>query len=120
MPLSLQIIVICVTSLAAAFAGSYSGRVFASSRLARRITELETEVATLTSEYSKVLALAKKISNRVALDDHRRTNSKASNRTDDGAPPLGASKAELRDFYLRGKTQKEIAAMHAAGGKLNG
>lgn len=117
MPLWLQLIVTCALSAGAAYAAAYWGRVFASSQLRKRITELETDVATLTSEYSKVMALSKKISQRVALDDHRH---KANGRgRSDGPPPPGATKAELREYYLKGRTQKEIAAMHA-GGRLDG
>lgn len=112
MPLWLQLIVICATSLAAGFAGSYSGRAFASSRLAKRVTELETEVATLTSEYSKVLALAKKISQRVALEDYRDRKSGKS-----AAPPAPGDKEAAKRFYLFGKTHQEVARRAMGAGE---
>jgi len=101
---------ICLLSAAVGFAGSYWGRVFASSRMAKRITELETEVAVLTSEYSKVLALAKKISNRVALDDHRAKRGSAST-TSQGSPPPPGDKRAAKAYYLNGKNHADIARM---------
>lgn len=102
------LIAVCLTSLVAGFAGSYWGRVFASSLLAKRLRELETEVASLTSEYSKVLALAKKISNRVALDDHRQRRGTGASSTTSGPPPPGDKKA-AKAYYLTGKSHTQIA-----------
>lgn len=107
MPLWLQLIVICLASVSAAFVGSYSGRAFASSRISKRVTELETEVAVLTSEYSKVLGLAKKISQRVALDDHRGKRGSAASSAADPPPP--GDKRAAKAFYLHGKTHQQIA-----------
>lgn len=104
MPLWLQLTLTCALSLAAAFAGSYWGRASTSSRERKRLTELETEVAVLTSEYAKVLALAKKISNRVALEDHRGRR----NTTGDAPPPPG-DRAAAKRYYLFGKSHQEIA-----------
>lgn len=115
MPLWLQLTLTCALSLAAAFAGSYWGRAFASSLLAKRVIELETEVATLTSEYSKVLALAKKISQRVALDDHRHKASGTA-RSGGAAPPPGDKEAAKR-YYLFGKTHQEVARRAMGAGE---
>lgn len=110
MPLWLQLIVICLASLSAAFVGSYSGRAFASSRISKRVTELETEVAVLTSEFAKVLALAKKISQRVALDDHRAKRGSVST-TSPGEPPPPGDKKAAKAFYLTGKSHQQVARM---------
>jgi len=109
-PLWLQLIVICLASLSAAYAGSYLGRVSASSRMLKRVTELETEVAVLTSEYAKVLGLAKKISQRVALDDHRHKRGSVATNSPGEPPPPGDKKA-AKAFYLHGKTHQQIARM---------
>lgn len=116
MPLWLQLTLTFALSLAAAFAGSYSGRAFASSRLAKRVTELETEVATLTSEYSKVLALAKKISQRVALDQHRDRPPRDTSATLGNPPPPG-DKAAAKRFYLTGKTHQDVARRAMGAGE---
>lgn len=112
-PLWLQLIVTFGTSLAAAFVGSYLGRVSVSSQMRKRVTEVETEVAVLTSEYSKVLGLAKKISNRVALDDHRQKRTSRSS-TDDDPPPPGDKRA-AKAYYLNGKSHADIARMAMKG-----
>lgn len=101
-------IVICSVSVLAGYAGSYWQRASVSSRDRKRITELETEVAVLTSEYSKVLGLAKKISQRVALDDYRHKSPRARS-LDLGLPPPPGDKRAAKAYYLHGKTHQQIA-----------
>lgn len=115
LPLWLLCTLVCLPSLAVGFAASYLGRAFASSQLRKQLRELETEVASLTSEYSKVTALAKKISNRVALDDHRAKRSGTAASAGVGPPPLGDKRA-AKAYYLNGKTHAQVAreAMGAA------
>jgi hypothetical protein len=110
------LIAICLTSLVAAFVGSYLGRVSASSQLRKQIRELETEVASLTSDYSKVMALAKKISNRVALEDHRGKRHSSTAGSVAEPPPPGDRRA-AKEYYLRGKTHTEIARMAMGAGQ---
>lgn len=107
-------IAICSASVLAGFAGSFLARAFVYSRDRKRISELETEVAVLTSEYSKVLGLAKKISQRVALDDHRHKSSR--NSLGRGEPPPPGDKKAAKQYYLFGKTHQQIAreAMNGA------
>lgn len=102
-------------SLAAGFVGSFLARVSVSSLDRRQLRELQTEVAVLTSEYAKVLALSKKISNRVALDDHRAKNRMASSASGEGPPPPGDKRA-AKAYYLHGKSHSQIAreAMNGA------
>lgn len=102
------LIAICSASALAGFAGAYWGRVFASSRLAKRISELETDSAVQASEFAKVLALTKKISQRVALDQHRQVSTRANRSSTEDAPPPGDKRA-AREHYLRGKTHQQIA-----------
>lgn len=110
MPLWLQLTVICTASLLAACVGSYLGRAFASSRISKRISELETEVAVLTSESAKVLGLVKKVSQRVALEDHRhRRGSGATNSP--GEPPPPGDKRAAKAFYLTGRDHAAVARM---------
>lgn len=108
LPLWLLCILVCLPSLAVGFAASYWGRAFASSQLRKQLRELETEVASLTSEYSKVTALAKKISNRVALDDHRHRRNGSGPSAGGSPPPIG-DKAAAKAYYLNGKTHAQIA-----------
>jgi len=105
------LIAICSASALAGFAGAYLGRAFASSRLSKRISELETDSAVQASEFAKVLALTKKISQRVALDQHRMIRNRSSI---DDAPPPG-DKAAAKAFYLRGKSHTEVARMALRG-----
>jgi hypothetical protein len=102
-------------SLAAGFVGSFLARVFVSSLDRRQLRELQTEVAVLTSEYAKVLALSKKISNRVALDDHRQKRS-GTGQSATGSPPPPGDKRAAKAYYLTGKTHQQIAreAMNGA------
>lgn len=109
LPLWQLCIAICLPSLAVGFVASYLGRDFASSRIKKQLRELETEVASLTSEYSKVTALAKKISNRVALDQHRSSVSTAK-----GEPPPIGDKEAAKRYYLLGKSHQQIA-LEASG-----
>lgn len=71
--------------------------------------EIETEVASLTSEYSKVMALAKKVSNRIALDQHRERRNSSTTASADPPPP--GDKRAAKEYYLRGKSHIEIARM---------
>lgn len=98
---------ICLVSVLAGYAGSYLQRASVSSRDRKRITELETEVAVLTSEFSKVLGLAKKISQRVALDDHRHKSPR--NSLGRGDPPAPGDKKAAKQYYLFGKSHQQIA-----------
>jgi hypothetical protein len=99
-------------SLVAGFVGSFLARVFVSSLDRKQLRELQTEVAVLTSEYSKVLALSKKISNRVALDDNRHKSSRNS-----ADPPPPGDKRAAKAFYLHGKTHQQIAREAMNGAK---
>lgn len=108
MPLWQVLTLVCLTSCAAACVGSFLARGSAYSLLKRRVRELETEVASLTSEYSKVLGLAKKISQRVALDDHRHKRSGIARSDGAGPPPPGDKKA-AKAYYLHGKSHQQIA-----------
>lgn len=102
------LIAVLATSLLAAFVGSYLARVFVSSLDRKALRELQTEVAVLTSEYAKVLALSKKISQRVALDDHRHKSPGRSGSTPGDPPPPGDKRA-AKAYYLHGKTHQQVA-----------
>lgn len=110
LPLWQLFIALCLTSLLAGCVGGYLGRAFASSRLSKRVSELETESAIQASEFAKVLALSKRISQRVALDQHR-TMRGASTVTPTSEPPPPGDKAAAKAFYLRGKSHTEVARM---------
>jgi len=113
MSLWLQLILICFASSTASFAASYLLRGSTSLRDRKLLLELQTEVATLASELSKVLALTNRISKRVALDQHRERKG-SSGSTERGDPPPPGDKAAAKAYYLNGKSHQQVAR-EAAG-----
>jgi hypothetical protein len=107
---------ICLTSAVAACAGTYFGRVFTSSLERKQLLELQREVAELTSEYARVLSLTKKISQRLALEDHRYKRTAATAKQQ-GEPPPPGDKAAAKAYYLTGRSHIDIAKMAQGAGQ---
>lgn len=72
------------------------------------MNSLETEVADLQSSFRTLLDSHKRLRSRIGMQELRERRS-VTNGADRDAPPPGASKAQLRDYYLKGKTPKQLA-----------
>lgn len=110
-----QVMMTCLLSLAAGFAGAYLKRVSGFIALRNRILSLETEVASIHSELAKVLALNKRISQRVALDQHRDRRHGTTPISPEPPPP--GDKAAAKAYYLGGRTHSEVARLALRGGR---
>jgi len=85
-------------------------------QLRKRITSLETDILDQASKLDRMYELAKSLSQRQALADnrHKRLGGTQVEAFND-VPGPNATKDELRDFYLRGKTHTEVARLVAKG-----
>jgi hypothetical protein len=68
---SLQITMVCLGFLLASYVGSYLGRVFASSRLLKRMRDLEQAHADLDSSFESLLASHKVLRSRAGMRELR-------------------------------------------------
>jgi hypothetical protein len=116
MPLWQVAITSFLSALIAGSAVAYLARASLSSRERKRISELETEVATLHSELARVLQLSKKISQRVALDQHRHKSPRSTRVDERDDPPPQGDKAAAKAYYLRGRSHAEVARLAMRGG----
>jgi len=90
----------------------------AATQLRKRITSLETDILDQASKLDRMYELAKSLSQRQALADNRHKRGRADPFDHSvGVPLPNATKEELRDFYLRGKTHTEVARLVAKGVK---
>ena len=103
------------SSCSALLVAAVSKRAFESSSVGKRMNSLETGFADLESSFRSLMDSHKRLRSRIGMQELReRTASGRTGRTAE-APPLGASKQELRDFYLRGKSPREIAQLALNG-----
>jgi hypothetical protein len=70
------------------------------------LAQINADLAESFSTLEKLTTTVKRLSSRHGMQDMRER------RSTQGPPPPGASKAEVRKYYLVGKTPSEIAAMH--------
>lgn len=90
-------------------------RAFESSSVGKRMNSLEIEMADLRSSMQSLLESHKRLRSRIGMQELRERNSSGRTGRTADAPPPGASKQELRDFYLRGKSPREIAQLALNG-----
>lgn len=88
--------------------------------LRSKITSQAQAIAELELSVSRTHDLVLKHQRQGRLDEARENRWPAKKEQPDmfrrdGAPPPGASKAELRDYYLKGKNHAEIARIAAKG-----
>lgn len=68
-----------------------------------RLAELEAEVLSLSSTFEKVARLTQRLNSRAGMRESRAEPA-------DQAPPVGAPKSQLREYYkLNGLTPQQIA-----------
>lgn len=79
------------------------------------MNSLEIEMADLRSSMQSLLESHKRLRSRIGMQELRERERSPSRARTAEAPPLGASKQELRDFYLRGKTPRDIAQLALNG-----
>lgn len=74
------------------------------------MNSLEIELADLQSSFRSLMDSHKRLRSRIGMQELReRRGQSATNGADRGAPPPGATKQQLRDYYLRGKNPRQIA-----------
>jgi hypothetical protein len=98
----LQFILICLLSIAAAYAGGRSLPASLSSRMRKQLSQQSLDIEELVSELARLKNLCRTISNRIAVGEHRKRKSGEVPLEADAepvAPPIGTPKHELRKFY---------------------
>lgn len=98
------------SSLTALLVAGVLKRAFDSSSVGKRMNSLEIAQGDSQLAMQTLLESHKRLRSRIGMQELR---SKAKSVEDPERPGVGASKAELRDFYLRGKTPQQIAAIAA-------
>lgn len=83
-----------------------------------RVAALQAEVTELFSTLQKVLTNQRKLTSRYGMADMRAEQSAGGRRG--GPPPPGASKAELRAYYIDGKSPRQIHQLHSVDSQDTG
>lgn len=68
-------------------------------QISGRLDSLEVDMAELSSNLSALAKTVKRLSSRQAVADHRAKPSEENSSSQ--APPIGASKQQLRDYYAK-------------------
>lgn len=84
-------------------------RAFEFSSPGKRMNSLEIEIADLRSSMQTLLESHKKLRSRIGMRELRERQGMDRTADRGGPPPPGATKAQLRDYYLRGKTPADVA-----------
>ncbi len=104
--------IILASSCSALLVAAALKRAFEFSSPGKRMNSLEIELADLRSSMAALLESHKRLRSRIGMQDlrERRKNSGTAEHGDRPGP--NASKAELREYYLKGKTARDLAAIH--------
>jgi len=76
------------------------------------MNSLEIGLADLQSSFQTLLESHKRLRSRIGMQELRERTKTSATASRGAAPPPGASKQELRDFYLRGKSTADIFEIH--------
>jgi hypothetical protein len=89
-------------------------------RQKKLMSQLTTDILTLESESSRLKEMISRLSKRQSLADYKASVAEDGEQPDmfrrDKRPGPGATKQQLRDYWLKGKTHQQIAQL-AQGGK---
>jgi len=95
------LIFLCLTSLGVSFVAAFraSGSGFTSP--VKRLRSVESQIADLQSSFDSLLESHKRLRSKIGMQTLRQGHSESEEaaRKPNGAPPPGASKAELREYY---------------------
>jgi len=105
--LFLQTTLLLLTCWAARSANVSSKTVSRATQATKLIESLRIEVADLQSLFASLMDSHKRLRSRIGMKELREKAAEEPKRT--GPPPPGAPKAELRAYYLNGKSPKQIA-----------
>ena len=113
-----SIMSICAALLAASCAGVCLMLASRSTSIANSARLALLKTSDLESLFEELLESHKTLRSRVGMREVREKGV-AMRAAANAAPAPGASKAELRDYYLKGKTPAEVAAIHRSGVNTN-
>jgi len=87
----------------------------------KRLSQCETDLLTHESELSRLKEMISRLSKRQSLADYKASVADDETQPDmfrrDKRPGPNASKEQLRNFWLRGRTHQEIAKLAQGGAK---
>lgn len=117
MQLFLLLTTACMTLLSVLAAAACWKRVSECAALQSKTLQQGTAIAELESSLARTHDLVRKLSARASLEANREKRHPGGDEEfrRDAPPPPGATKAQLREHYLKGKNHIEIARLAAKG-----
>ena len=95
------LILICLSSLVVSSVAAWAAWGYASTSPLKRLRSVESQIADLHSSFESLLESHKRLRSKHGMTELRARTAEEPKKVarPDGSPPIGASKAELREYY---------------------